>query len=338
MDPTISIIIPIYNTEKYIEECLQSCINQTYRNFEIIIIDDNSSDGSLDIASKVLKNSKCKYNIIKNDKRSGVSYSRNMGISISKGQYIYFLDSDDIIREDTFEILIEKCTYYKYKLVYGGYSRNLKEFEKHKKSNKFKIYDTSIYSLDKLLYSGLISNALIDSDIIKRNNLIFDESLNFGEDTVFKVELLKYINEVIVVEDILYYWRIVNNSLSSGNMDLKKLIEKEYKLLIKLKTMINKNYSITYNTNLIKMVRIKKNSIYNLFLKLNDSSSIIKSYIRNMKSIHISLSFIIKSKLNKKDKCIEFIYSIFKFLDNYFIWYILFHTKNMLNKINFIKL
>ena len=66
MDPTISIIIPIYNTEKYIEECLQSCINQTYRNFEIIIIDDNSSDGSLDIASKVLKNSKCKYNIIKN--------------------------------------------------------------------------------------------------------------------------------------------------------------------------------------------------------------------------------------------------------------------------------
>lgn len=113
------------------------------------------------------------------------------------------MDSDDIIREDTLEILIDKCINYNYKLVYGSYSRDLKEFKMAKKKNNYKIYDTSIYSLDKLLWSGLIWNALIDSDTIKKNNLLFDENLNFGEDTVYKIELLEYIDKVVVIEDIL---------------------------------------------------------------------------------------------------------------------------------------
>lgn len=232
------------------------------------------------------------------------------------------MDSDDIIREDTLEILIDKCINYNYKLVYGSYSRDLKEFKMAKKKNNYKIYDTSIYNLDKLLWSGLIWNALIDSDTIKRNNLLFDENLNFGEDTVFKIELLEYIDKVVVIEDILYYWRIVKNSLSSNNGDILNLIKKEYKLLIKFINMINQNYSNNYNTNLIKLIRIKKNSIYNLFFRLNEGFD-----IKKIDNIRLPLKLIKKSNLNKKDKMMEYIYSIFSFVDSYFIWCILFNMK-----------
>lgn len=318
MDIIVSIVIPAYNTEKYIKECLKSCINQTYKKFEIIFIDDCSNDDTLNIASEILKSSECQYTIIKKQKRKGVSNSRNLGISTARGKYIYFLDSDDLIKDNTLEVLMDIVVENDYKIVYGNYSRNINDLKAEIK-NDYNIYNTSIYSLKGLLWSGVIWNAIIDLNLIKENSIKFDERLSYGEDLAFKIELLKYVDKVVVLNENLYYWREVENSLSDAT-DSSRFIEKEYNLLLKFKAMLdNGDKNSNYNTNLIKLIRIKKNSIYNTLYeakgKIFDDTQLY--------NIKIPLKKIILSNLKKTDKIMEVCYSIFDFLDRYNVWCIL---------------
>ena len=101
----VSIVIPVYNVEDYLEQCLQSVINQTYKNLELIVINDGSTDSSGDIIERYVK----KYNniICVNQKNSGLSYSRNVGLDKSNGKYIYFLDSDDFLESETIAECVE---------------------------------------------------------------------------------------------------------------------------------------------------------------------------------------------------------------------------------------
>ena len=94
----VSVIIPTYNSEKYVQKCLDSVIMQTLNNIEIIIIDNISVDNTVEVAKDILSKGKKNFEIIKNPKL-GVSFSRNIGINASKGEYIYFLDSDDYLLE-----------------------------------------------------------------------------------------------------------------------------------------------------------------------------------------------------------------------------------------------
>ncbi|MBC8632137.1 glycosyltransferase [[Eubacterium] tenue] len=112
----VSIIIPVYNVEKYIDECILSAINQTLDDIEIIAIDDKSTDSSLDILNKY----KEKYDfvrVIANEKNMGVSATRNIGIRNAKGRYIYFLDSDDHMDLNAMEICYEKANEYDLDIV-----------------------------------------------------------------------------------------------------------------------------------------------------------------------------------------------------------------------------
>ena len=112
----VSIIIPVYNVEKYIDECILSAINQTLDDMEIIVIDDKSTDSSLDILNKY----KEKYDFVKiisNEKNIGISAIRNIGIQNAKGEYIYFLDIDDYLDEDAMKICYEKAKEYDLDMV-----------------------------------------------------------------------------------------------------------------------------------------------------------------------------------------------------------------------------
>lgn len=101
--PKVSIIIPVYNVEEYLKECLDSVINQTLKDIEIVCVNDCSTDNSLDILEEYAKNDG-RIVIIQNEKNSGLSYSRNVGIKAAQGEYIQFLDSDDYLLEDTVEL------------------------------------------------------------------------------------------------------------------------------------------------------------------------------------------------------------------------------------------
>ncbi len=103
MEALISIIIPVYNVEKYLEECIESCINQTYRNIEIILINDGSTDNSLEICQKYANIDN--RIIVKSISNSGVAHARNVGIGVSKGDYITFIDSDDFVDKRYCELM-----------------------------------------------------------------------------------------------------------------------------------------------------------------------------------------------------------------------------------------
>ncbi len=105
----ISIIIPVYNSEKYIRRCLNSILNQTFQDFEIILIDDNSKENSLKIISEIEKIHKDKIKILKNAKNVGAGASRNKGLKIASGEYITFIDSDDYIEKNTLKRMHESC-------------------------------------------------------------------------------------------------------------------------------------------------------------------------------------------------------------------------------------
>lgn len=322
MSLMVSIIIPVYNTEKYIGECLKSCINQTYKDFEIIVIDDKSEDSSLSIAKNILAKSQVNYTIIEKEKRSGVSNSRNLGIKASRGKYIYFLDSDDIIKSNAIEDLIKIAEENNYMVVYGGYSRNLSDIKSCKVAKTFKAYNISYYDLGPLLWAGVIWGGIINSSIIKDNNLTFNESLQYGEDTVFKIELLKYLDKLIVTDEKLYYWRIVKNSLSD-NSNISEILEREYNLLQIFFSKLCKSYSRNQNTILIKMIRVKKNAIYNI---INDNK--YKNFdLKSIYKIRISINTILESNLSFRDKFLELFYCVFNCFDRYYIWSILYKLK-----------
>ena len=121
MTGDVSIIVPIYNSEKYIERCIKSILNQTYKNFELILINDGSTDKSIDILNKYKKIDK-RISII-DKKNEGVAKTRNLGIQKAKGKYVMFIDNDDFINKNYVETYYKIIKEKKLDIVIGGYER-----------------------------------------------------------------------------------------------------------------------------------------------------------------------------------------------------------------------
>jgi len=117
----ISIIIPVYNVELYIERCILSVLNQTYQDIEIILIDDCGRDNSMTIAQQIIDNHPKKYetHILRHEKNQGLSESRNSGIRAANGNYLFFLDSDDELPNDSLQFLVSNC--HNDDMVMGSY-------------------------------------------------------------------------------------------------------------------------------------------------------------------------------------------------------------------------
>lgn len=233
----VSIIVPVYNTELYIEECLKSLICQTYKNLEIIVIDDGSTDNSSMICSKYEKNDS--RIIFKSITNSGVSAVRNIGIKIATGDYIMFVDSDDYLQKKSIEMLINFILKNKLNLVRYDFQQKYKN-RFYRQSN---ITKTEILTDKKIIYNRLINTydfssaclEIINAKLIK--NMHFDPTLIFGEDYKFNVELFKKIDKVGLLNECFYIYRINPNSITHNfNMiKLKRKIEsckKSYQFLI----------------------------------------------------------------------------------------------------------
>lgn len=226
----ISIIIPIYNVEPYIEECLQSVAAQTFtEGLECILIDDCGSDNSIAIADSFVASYKgnIKFSLIRHDKNRGLSAARNTGIKTAKGEYLYFLDSDDTITPDCIEIMYGYLQEYgKIDLVQGSFY----ESEEEKKTeSKFKF---PVYSQDRkqikyflLTYAGDIVGAqsrLIKRELIISNSIFFKEGI-IHEDNYWTFFLAKYITSMSFCSKPTYYHRYNPTSIT-GNVNIKKEI------------------------------------------------------------------------------------------------------------------
>ena len=243
----ISIIIPAYNCEKYLNRCLDSVLNQTYNEFEIILVNDGSTDKTSDICDEY----KAIDNRIKviHKENGGVSSARNIGISKSTGEYIMFLDSDDWIERDMVEKLYNNIS--KYDDIDMGMCGCYLEFSSKEKQIlqiklKNKTYDSTedylkefSYYRDKGVF-GYLWNKIFRSSIIKDNQLLF-KKYSIAEDLFFLYELLPYCNKIKVIEDSLYNYMHENEySLSKSN--------KEDSLYIN-NLFYDKTKEFLYNTN-----------------------------------------------------------------------------------------
>lgn len=222
----LSIIIPVYNCEKYIGRCIESVIRQTYTNLEIILVDDGSNDKSLSICEEYAeKDSRIK---VIHKSNGGVSSARNCGIKACTGDYIGFIDSDDYIDETMYEELlnallrnntqISMCRYYNVSGEQKTISKLIADTETI--SNEHFLLDIFNYNCMGVLWNKLFKRQLF----FKNDSLIlFREDIHLCEDVLILTMLAKYSTDIAVCSKPLYNYVVSTDSLCHGNFNERKL-------------------------------------------------------------------------------------------------------------------
>lgn len=222
----ISVIIPIYNAEKYLPKCLNSVINQTYRNLEIILINDGSTDNSGQICDLYAK-SDCRI-IVLHKKNGGVSSARNTGLVIARGNYISFVDPDDWIEPEMYERLYYHIREYTADIAIGGYVKESGDgnFSKPYKGKVY-VYDNKS-ALNLILkddgFKGFLCNKLFSADLFHSNpSISLDENIHFCEDLLCCCECFLKSSKIVYDTYPYYHYIIHNNNISLSNYSTKKL-------------------------------------------------------------------------------------------------------------------
>lgn len=234
MNPYVSVVLPVYNAECYLRECINSILNQSYSNFELIIINDGSTDSSLSICKEYeILDSRI---ILYNQENHGVSFSRNIGIENSKGEYICFVDSDDVLNRESLENRVkgigENDLYIgKYEIIdSAGNKKGEMPFDG-------KVYEwigedclKYLFAHSGFGYQGYLWNKLFRNSIIKKNILSFDENISYNEDCLFVLQyLIKSNLKVGIEQNVCYKYRVHDTSAMAAarlikNRDLNKLL------------------------------------------------------------------------------------------------------------------
>lgn len=227
----ISIIVPIYNPGATLKKCLESLINQTYSNLEIILIDDGSTDGSYDIALEYAK--KDERIIIEKQKNSGVSHARNRGIKISKGDFLSFIDSDDYLELDTYEYLIKLLNEKKVDIVNYEHYITYPNYEiKHQlEENNYGLFNREAGQYQLLYNVQFACNKLFPRKAIE--GIFFDETIFRGEDTLFSKMVFDKVEKIWFDKRPLYHYVQTENSAVRGKFRKSQLtILKLYEICI----------------------------------------------------------------------------------------------------------
>lgn len=303
---TISIIIPIYQVEDYIERCITSVMHQTYSHsmIECILVDDCGTDNSIMLAQKCIDNYKgeMQFHIIHNEQNSGLSVSRNNGMKIATGDYIFFLDSDDYISADCIEKLMNViCEHPEVEVVKGNHidsSCNETIISAHIPSSIIKRKE-----LMKLFFLGYVPcmawNTLISRKLIERLHMTFMPHLIY-EDELWSFYLFREINAFLFVPDVTLFYEvnphsIVNEEHKDEELHIRSIIT----ILKDLQNHIEERYYegvIIYMTGMILelMDRIKQkhNDITLLSEVLTIRNSITKRTLSDCRLVLFAFSLI----------------------------------------------
>ena len=280
----VSIIIPVYNTQKYIKKCLDSVINQTYRNIEIICINDGSTDDSINILKEYKEN---EPRIILIDKKNeGVSTARNVGLDIATGSYIMFVDSDDYVEPQFVEKPLKKITETNTDIcVFGHYEEKkentIKDIQKNiLLTNLSEKYEYSIKDLKGFQY--FVWDKIWDASFIKNYNIKFFSSKS-AEDIAFNLGCcFKKPNYSFLPECLYHYTTDRNNSAVQDRLKLLSTDLEAYSYL--LKSDDYKNADNTYKELILKI--LLDSSLWNI-----DHISILQ-YFQKRKIINNLIDFI----------------------------------------------
>ena len=226
-DKIISIIVPVYNVEEYLDECLDSIKRQTYKNIEVILVNDGSTDRSRVICERYCKNDS-RFKLI-NQENQGLSEARNVGVRASTGEYIFFVDSDDVVKVDILEILLSFMA-EDVDIVACSYSHQKEELQLQKSPNVV-FQGDSYETISSCVNYGRV-NSLAWAKLYRRRiveAVPFLKGLLY-EDTYTGIVNLKYIRKMIVIDTIGYYYRLHSSSImrkefSKKNLDVFKICD-----------------------------------------------------------------------------------------------------------------
>lgn len=316
VDYKISVIVAAYNIEQYISKCLDSIINQTYKNLEIIIVDDGSSDGTGRIVDEyAIIDSRI---VVIHKENGGVSSARNRGIDIATGDYIGFVDGDDTIEADMYEMLINNAIKYDADISHCGY----KLVEKNKEtlihgSGEIIIQDRKKGILDLMDGSVVepgICNKIFKKDIIE--NVRLDESLKINEDLYFNILLFNNAFKSVFEDKAKYNYIKRDGSATTSKMndirritDPRKVYRKIVGLFIEDKEILPyaKKMEFGRNINIYNLLTLNKS---NEFVKLKDE---IRDYIKLNKN-EINKNEIISKKTKIMTFGIIYLTKIYDFI------------------------
>ncbi len=251
----VSIIVPVYNTEKYLEEAVESLLNQKYKDIEIILINDGSTDKSLDVC-KELKNIDKRIILIDQDNQ-GVSIARNKGIESATGKYIMFFDSDDILNKNAIDFCHERMEKYdldelRFKLIK---LKNINRYNQKNIINEISYIDEKTECLNCVLKSmsdiipsskkkyvpiGSCCTGIYKSSLIKQEQIRFEE-LEYGEDYIFNLDYITKSSKIAFTPNIFYIYRMRESS-ASHKLDSKKKIESQIKTSMIIEKKLDKIY------------------------------------------------------------------------------------------------
>ena len=209
-NPTVSVIMPVYNAKEYVADAVKSVLNQTFKDFELILVDDGATDGSSQICDKYAETDD-RITVIHKE-NGGICSARNAGMECAKGKYLAFCDHDDIYLENYLETAVKaaddsnsKLVKFTYKSEVWSGGQKTKEFIRklpNKSLDVFQLvncYDLFNYTL-RALWNGIYLR-----DIIIENNIKFNENVKFGmEDYLFNLKVLEHIDEVKLISDTLF--------------------------------------------------------------------------------------------------------------------------------------
>lgn len=223
MSVEVTIGIPVYNAEDFIERCLSSALSQTFHNIEILLVDDCGNDHSIDIAERIAKEhprGEC-VRILRHERNMGVAHARNTIISEACGKYLYFMDSDDKISENAIALLYEKAELYDAETVWGSYQSFAEDPQMER---IFQYPDIQLLGEDKLVeyeckgmeerLQSAIWNILFRLDFLRSVGAKFEQHGSL-DDLIFQYRIQPKIKRAVLISNITYFYYIRENSISN---------------------------------------------------------------------------------------------------------------------------
>ena len=242
MNPTVSIIVPVYNAEATISRCIESIINQEYRDFELLLIDDGSTDSSGTICDRYAAEDS-RIRLIHKE-NTGVSETRNMALDLACGTYLQFLDSDDWITPNATRLFVEEAERYHCDMVISDFYRVVGK----RVAQKGDIDDDCVLTQEEFsahmlqnpadFYYGVLWNKLYRRDIVEKYHLRMNPQISWCEDFMFNLEYIRHAEVFYALQVPVYYYVKTKGSLASQGMSISKTI--------KMKLMVFEYYNNFY--------------------------------------------------------------------------------------------
>lgn len=267
-NPKISIIVPVYNVEKYLRRCLDSIVMQTFTDWECICVDDGSPDGSGKILDEYA--AKDKRFVIIHKENGGVSSARNAGLDIARGEYVTFCDSDDWVEADWLEAMYKAVKYNNVDMVICGISmeqRNLRQ------QNRCCVTEQEVYStrndflkkfcsLRKQPQHDVCIHAVVNKLYSVRllNTVRFALEIKFSEDYLFNLNVFAKVNSCVFIPEILYTYAY--NQSSASHCFTEKEAEDNFKIIKLTEVFWQKE-----NLPMIEFMIYKRNTLYSCLVK-----------------------------------------------------------------------